>query len=343
MVSSHQNAHFDLYFLPSKQKETINYLSTSSRKSGETPEPLKMELTTQLVEKHFPEWIYIGLVGEGGSADVYLCQNLLTQEVCAFKVFRPGYGNFLQHEKTIYEILRAEKSGGVGIPGLHGVSKIGQTDILILEGLGLSIDTIFRTNGNGMFSMKTVLMLGMRMVQILQHMHSRRVYHLDFRDQNIVTGRGVYISTIFPIDFGVAAYIDKQGNNHLMDAMYLPSVMSQEVEPGSTAEKQVKACRDFDLACLMCMLMGYITPKSIRYRGLEDQYIESMRNKENWRETSTESLACYPKEFKDVIDYYLGITATEVINYAYIYELFQRALSRHRHTDDGNFDWMRSN
>eukprot|EP00667_Euglena_gracilis_P016260 EG_transcript_16999 len=69
--------------------------------------------------------------------------------------------------------------------------------------LGPSIEQLFDRCDNR-FSLKTVCMLAVQLIDRLEAFHSRGVLHRDLKPGNILIGRGEAVNDLFLIDFGLS-------------------------------------------------------------------------------------------------------------------------------------------
>ena len=82
---------------------------------------------------------------------------------------------------------------------------------MVMTLLGLSLEDLFGIT-NKKFDLKTVLTIGIQMVNVLEYLHERNVIHRDLKPDNFVLGEGRKSYKIYLIDFGLAKkYVMKDG------------------------------------------------------------------------------------------------------------------------------------
>ncbi|KAI0559375.1 Protein kinase [Gracilaria domingensis] len=90
-----------------------------------------------------------------------------------------------------------------GFPRLRMVGVHSANFVKVMEPVGLSIGEYFKCKQNHWE--KTVLMIGIRMIRILKHMHSRRVIHRNIKPDNIVVGAGSRgMKKLYLVDFDIS-------------------------------------------------------------------------------------------------------------------------------------------
>ena len=143
------------------------------------------------------------LLGHGSFGKVVRALHLATNIYVAVKLAKD---DTLQHEHEIYELLSIHDTGFNGsvkpIPTIYGFGKIGELKWLAMDLLGQSIDQLLEQCG-GHFSIKTILMLGVQMIDCLNYLHRRNIIHGDIKGDNFaVSATDPHRIKIF--DFGLA-------------------------------------------------------------------------------------------------------------------------------------------
>ena len=87
----------------------------------------------------------------------------------------------LKYEERVYRLL----SGGVGIPNVVDYFTDRDYNILVMQRMGKSLEDVLEEQG-GTLSSKTVLALGVRLLQALQHIHNKGMIHRDLKPQNMM-------------------------------------------------------------------------------------------------------------------------------------------------------------
>ena len=138
------------------------------------------------------------LLGKGSFGHIYSGLNKITNEEVAIKV-EPTDTDQLIYEYKIYKILQ----GGYGFPKIYEFSKEANYNLLIMDLLGNSIESLFN-KAQKKFSLLTVLMLIDQIISRIEYMHSKYLLHRDIKPDNFLIGKGNKNNVIYAIDFGLS-------------------------------------------------------------------------------------------------------------------------------------------
>ena len=124
-------------------------------------------------------------IGEGSFGKIYSAHNINNGELFALKLEkRNGAHSLLEIETYILCYLKGE-----GIPFIKSYGFSGEYNVLVMELLGKSLETLFQEN-DCKFSLKTVCMLAEQMITRLEYIHKKYILHRDIKPDNFTIGKG---------------------------------------------------------------------------------------------------------------------------------------------------------
>ena len=124
-------------------------------------------------------------IGKGAYGQIFLGANTLTAEEIAIKIEPTIKESQCLYESKIYRILQE----GTGIPKLYWYGVEYDYNIIILELLGPSLETLLKYCKSP-FSLKTVLMIADQVLSRIEFMHSYNYIHRDIKPNNFLIGIG---------------------------------------------------------------------------------------------------------------------------------------------------------
>lgn len=111
-------------------------------------------------------------MGIGSFGEVHLGKNLATKEEVAIKLERKDAERpSLPLEWNFYKSIGTNQ---IGFPRIHDFAPHNEFNALIMDKLGKNIETKFEES-NMNFPLKTILMIGIQMIERIQLLHSRKI------------------------------------------------------------------------------------------------------------------------------------------------------------------------
>ena len=297
-----------------------------------------MNISTSIENKiYFSKYKPDSKIGQGSFGKIYSAHNINNGDLFALKLEkRSGSNSLLEIETYILCYLKGE-----GIPFIKSFGFSGEYNVLVMELLGKSLETLFKENDNK-FSLKTVCMLAEQMISRLEYIHKKYILHRDIKPDNFTIGRGKKSHIIYLIDFGLAKkYKSSKGNHEHIKYSENKKLIGTARYASINALKGCEQGRRDDMESLGYVLM-YFLRGNLPWQGLKLLKGDD-RNKKIYevkKDTSAEELcAGYPKQFCEYIRYTRNLKFEQEPNYDYLKRLIYSVMNRYEYNFDFLFDW----
>ena len=228
-----------------------------------------------------------------------------------------------------------------GIPLVTSYGFSGDHNVLVMELLGKSLETLFQEHSKR-FSLKTVCMLGIQMVRRIQWVHHKNIVHRDIKPDNFVMGLNNKSHIVYILDFGLSKkYYSVQAGKHIKFKLH-KKLTGTARYASINAIRGGEQSRKDDLEAigyvLIYFLKGVLPWQGLRMRKNDDKYKVIYEKK---RDTTCEELCegC-PNEFMEYVKYTRNLQWEEKPNYTYLCTLFGNVMKREGMECDWCFDWM---
>lgn len=278
-------------------------------------------------------------IGEGSFGIIYEGVNMTNNQKVAIK-FEPRKTDApqLRDEYKSYQIM----SGSTGIPIVYYFGVESVYNVLVLDLLGPSLEDLFEISSRT-FSIKTVCMLAIQMIQRIQATHERNLIYRDIKPDNFLVGRHSNATTVYLIDFGMAKYYrDPQTKQHIPYREKKSLSGTARYMSINTHLGREQSRRD-DLESLGHVFF-YFLRGSLPWQGLKaatnKQKYEKIGEKKQ-QVSIAELCQGYPEEFGKYLSYSRGLKFEETPDYDYLIKLFQGVMKKNNLVDDGVYDWMK--
>ena len=284
-------------------------------------------------------------LGEGSFGKVYVIANVKTNELFAAKFVSFFYLNFQEKRDNKNELLDIEARilhhiKAFGLPEIIAFKSAKDYNIIIMELLGQSLETLFQSQEKK-FSLKTVCMIGIQILDRIEYVHSRKIIHRDIKPDNFSIGKKNKSHIIYILDFGLAKkYWSTTHNSHI------PYIEGKKLT-GTARYASINALggceqsRRDDLESIFYILIYFIKGR-LPWQGLkadkkEDRYKKIYEIKKNIK--IKELCSELPEEFESFYNYIRKLEFEQVPDYDYLKLLLKNILEKNNFIIDYYYDW----
>ena len=275
-------------------------------------------------------------LGEGSFGKIYLAYNVTTKEKYALKLEnRNSHQSLLEQEAYILCYLKGE-----GIPFIKSYGYSGDYNVLVMELLGKSLETLFEEKGSK-FSLKTVCMLGVQMITRLEYIHNKHILHRDIKPDNFIIGIDINSYKVYLIDFGLSKkyrssrtlqHIKYSENKKLIGTARYASINALAgIEQGRRDDMEALSY------VLIYFLRGSLPWQGLRINKKEDRYKKILEKKKIVN--SKELCIGLPNQFSDFVDYCRLLKFDEEPNYEFLKGLLIQVMNNNFFEFDYVYDW----
>jgi serine/threonine protein kinase len=273
------------------------------------------------------------LIDKGSFGLVYNGINIKTNEPVAIKLERKD--KLLEHEYNIYKNIY---NSNFKIPQIYWFGKIKDFNILVMQKLGVSLEKLFDKCGRK-FSLKTTIMIGVQICDLLENLHKNNYIHRDLKPENFLIGLGNNNRYIYMIDYGLARRY-KTNNIHAAQQKGKNLIgTSRYASINSHIGNDLSRRDDFES---LIYILIYFHRGSLLWQGVPGKTKEEKhKNISNKKCSITNEELCkeMPHEFLLLIQYIKNLEFKEKPNYKYIKYLFIKMLEDRKLIFDYKYDW----
>ena len=211
-----------------------------------------------------------------------------------------------------------------------------------MELLGRSLEDIFQQQQKK-FSIKTVCMVGIQMIDRLEFIHNKNIIHRDIKPDNFVEGLDNKSHIIYVLDFGLSKKFRSSRTHQHIKFTINKKLTGTARYASINALKGCEQSRRDDLEAIGYVLM-YFLRGSLPWQGLhvhkgEDRYKKILAKK---RATTAEELCKgFPNEFAQYIEYTRNLEFEADPDYKLLRNLLVSALEKQNAKFDFWYDWVK--
>lgn len=277
-------------------------------------------------------------LASGAFGDILLACNTITDEPLAIKIEKKTHYGQLKHEYNVYTLLSSPYT-----PKIYDFGKILYDDVyvngMVMELLGKSLEQLF-VNCNRKFSLKTVLMLGEKMVHSIEHLHHKSYVHRDIKPDNFVFD--VKNTKLYLIDYGLAKQFRNPTTFKHRELRTDKSLTGTARYASLRTHLGYEQSRRDDLEsvafCMVYFLKGRLPWQGLKAETKQERYDKIREYKE--KITPYELCLDLPKEIHSFCFYVRNLGYEDMPNYAYLRSLLNDAMRQRGWRNDEIYDWM---
>ena len=190
-------------------------------------------------------------IGEGCFGSIYKGKNIRTNEEVAIKVESIDNDmKLLKNESIIYQYL----SNTNGVPSIKWYGRDEENYYMVINLLGKSLQEI--KNKHTIFSLKTTIQIGIKIISLLETIHEKGLLHRDVKPDNFLfalnNNKEIYI-----IDFGFCrSFINHETNKHI-SIKKTNNLIGTQTYASINAHDYIELSRRDDMESLFYMLIYF--------------------------------------------------------------------------------------
>ena len=280
-------------------------------------------------------------LGEGSFGEVYEGFDLKQKMPVAVKLAESEKCKNLQQEAKMYSRLNSDEDRTFGVPHLKWAGMQDGYYFLVMDKLSCSLGDLIIKNKNGHFSLKTICLLGLQGLYLLEYIHSFGLIHRDMKPNNFLMGEGRYKDRLYLIDFGLAKeYIDSKTKRHI-EYIDNKNLTGTARYVSVNTHLGIEQSRRDDLESFGYMLIHLATGR-LPWQGIhaEDKRLRYRLIGESKRKTKMETTCRgLPQEFVSYMNYCQDLEFTERPDYVFLRGLFMKMVKDNGFEIDGVYDW----
>ena len=288
----------------------------------------------------FKKYLCESKIGQGSFGEVYQGIKQNDGEKVALKFEKKIKGKETL-EAEAYRLLYLQ---GDGIPKIYCYGNNASYNILVQELLGESLESLFVKN-HKKFSLKTVCVLGIEMINRISWIHHKYHIHRDIKPDNFTIGYGSNANKIYIIDFGLSKkYYSESKNMHIPYCTGKSLIGTARYCSRNAHDGNEQSRRD-DIESigyvLMYFLIGSLPWQGLKNKNKNEGRFAAIANK---KKTTPFSELCknQPIELLKYFEYTDKLKFTEKPDYNYLISLFQSIINNQCSDCNYDFDWNKT-
>ena len=259
-------------------------------------------------------------LGNGSFGTVYKGKHIISEQIVCIKIQpKNNIANTLKNEAIIYNYLQNTN----GFPKLKYYSTDENNIYLIISLLDKNLQQIKELSINKTLSFKTVIKIGLQMINIIKTVHGLGLIHRDIKPQNFMTGFNDNKDTIHLIDFGFSKkYISSSLNEKHIEIRKNKDIIGTINFVSENVLNGIEPSRRDDIISIIYTLLYLYLDDSIWY----DLNTHNITNNKLFKIQMLYEKMIIPHIFIKILDYLYNLKFEEHPDYDFIYTSLEDTL-----------------
>ena len=276
-------------------------------------------------------------IGTGAFGEIFEGTDIFDSSSVAIKLEH----NSVKYPQLLFEAKLLKSIPGTGIPVMHWFGIAGEYNAMVMDLLGQNLEDLYNYCAKN-FSLKTILMITIQMIERLKHVHDNHYIHRDIKPENFLIGKDTTAKTIYLLDFGLAKrYRDEYTHIHI-PLKEIRNLTGTARYASCNAHNGLEQSRRDDMESIAYVIL-YFFRKKLPWQGLKckDKNEKHAKIKEIKMSMTPEKLfEGLPKEFADYLNMVKKLGFEDEPTYKNYIQMFTRLFKAKEFEMDYIYDWV---
>ena len=271
-----------------------------SKKDSDEEEEQKEEKKKQIEMKDLvaENFVLLTEIGKGAFGKIILTYNMRDDVEVALKKEqkRPNKPSQLRTEAKVYQSLLNIQLGQdisgtkvlgqdeiQGVAKFYGMGELEDSYYLIMEFLGPNLMELFNFCGTKKFTISTVCLIALQMLNRIEYMHKHHYLHRDIKPENFLIGNEEKTNVIFLADFGLSkSYKNRKNHQHIPyrdGRMLIGTARYVSINTHLGIEQSRRDDLEAVGYVLVYFLRGELPWQGLKAKNMKDKYEKIMEKK----------------------------------------------------------------
>ena len=276
-------------------------------------------------------------IGTGAFGEIFEGTDIFDNSSVAIKLEH----NSVKYPQLLFEAKLLKSIPGTGIPIMHWFGIAGEYNAMVMDLLGQNLEDLYNYCAKN-FTLKTILMIIIQMIERLKHVHDNHYIHRDIKPENFLIGKDTTAKTIYLLDFGLAKrYRDEYTHIHI-PLKENRNLTGTARYASCNAHNGLEQSRRDDMESIAYVIL-YFFRKKLPWQGLKckDKNEKHAKIKEIKMSMTPEKLfEGIPKEFADYLTMVKKLGFEDEPAYKSYIQMFNKLFKAKEFEMDYIYDWV---